>query len=41
MELTKSEIEEIIEELKYLQEATGYNSYIKNKLQTIINKLNK
>ena len=41
MVLTKSEIEEIIEELKYLQEATGYNSYIKNKLQTIINKLKK
>ena len=41
MVLTKSEIEEIIEELKYLQEATGYNSYIKNRLQTIINKLNK
>jgi len=41
MELTKTEIKEIIEELEILQEATGYNSYIKNKLQTIINKLNK
>ena len=41
MELIKSEIEEIIEDLKYLQEVISYNSYIKNKLQTIINKLNK
>ena len=41
MVLTKSEIEALIKELKYLQEATGYNSFIKNKLQTIINKLNK
>jgi len=41
MELTKSEIEEIIEDLKFLQDATVYNSCIKNRLQTIINKLNK
>ena len=41
MGLTKIEIEEIIEELEILQESTCYNSYIKNKLQTIINKLNK
>ena len=41
MELTEREIDEIIEDLKYLQESTGYNSYIKNKIETIINKLKK
>jgi len=41
MELTKSEIDEIIEDLKYLQDMISYNTCIKNKIETIINKLNK
>ena len=38
---TQKEIDIMLFELELLQEASGYNSYFKNKLQTIIDKLNK
>jgi len=41
MELTKNKIDEIIEDLRYLQDMITYNTSAKNRIESIIEKLKK